>query len=120
MSDWKGRLGYWILIADTGEQEGGSSRRKIIEKVGGMWLVGEMADILLEEEQCLGNAEALDWPLSRMEGLFSQRMRANEVLLLEETSFCILILIKMIRNMGLKGNITRRQERCSEDGRYLK
>lgn len=66
-----------------------------------MRLVGEMADILLEEEQCLGNAEALDWPLSWMEGLFSQRMRANEVLRLE-TSFCILTLINMIRNMGLK------------------
>lgn len=53
---------------DTGEQEGGSSRRKIIEKVGGMWLVGEMTDILLGEEHCLGDAEALDWPLSWVEG----------------------------------------------------
>ena len=105
---------------DTGEQEGGSSRRKIIEKVGGMWLVGEMTDILLGEEHCLRDAEALDWPLSWVEVLFSQRIRANEVLLLEETSFCILTLIKMIRNMGLKRDITRKQERCSEDGRYLK
>ena len=85
-----------------------------------MWLVGEITDIFPGEEHCLGDAEALDCPLSWVEGLFSQRMRANEVLLLEETSFCILTLIKMIRNVGQKRNITRKQQRCSEGGRYLK
>lgn len=51
--------------------------------------------------------------------LFPQRMSGSGVQLIEDLSCCILALLKMIRNVGLKRNTARREQGCCGDCRYL-